>query len=263
MIAIIFSIISIAFSKGYSQFSYTFFTANDTAGAGKSGIFFQIVGTITLLATAVIITAPAATAIMIVEYTIKNKKGIRALQTALHLLNGTPSILFGIIGFIFFVKILDLQKSWFSGGCILAIMILPTVTIAMITRLRTIPKDYLATARSLGLTEDALILRFILPYTKGGLLTGLVMGIARAAGETAPIMFTAVVFFGATWPKGIHDSPVLALPYHIFNLAQDMTGADAIPKAWATAATLLLLVFAISIIAAPIRAKSHEEANQG
>ena len=86
------------------------------------------------------------------------------------------------------------------------------------------------------------------------------MGLSRAAGETAPIMFTAVVFFGAEWPTGISDSPVLALPYHIFNLAQDMTGDQAIPTAWATAATLMGLVFFLSLLASPFRAKSHEEA---
>ncbi len=93
----------------------------------------------------------------------------------------------------------------------------------------------------------------MLPQTLGGLVTGLLLGLARAAGETAPILFTATVFSGATWPAGVRESPVLSLPYHIFILAQDSFDTSAAGKVWATAVVLLVLVFLLSLIALPLR----------
>jgi phosphate transport system permease protein len=100
----------------------------------------------------------------------------------------------------------------------------------------------------------------VLPQSLGGLVTGLLLGLARAAGETAPIMFTATVFAGATWPAGIKDSPVLSLPYHIFILAQDSFDPAVSGKLWGTALVLLALVFGLSLLALPARLKVHEEA---
>ena len=92
-------------------------------------------------------------------------------------------------------------------------------------------------------------------------LTGSLLALARAAGETAPIMFTATIFAGATLPKGIHESPVLSLPYHIFILAQDSFDPAVGSKLWGAALVLLALVFTLSLIALPSRLKVHEEAN--
>lgn len=96
----------------------------------------------------------------------------------------------------------------------------------------------------------------MLPRSKGGLLTGLFLGLGRAAGETAPIMFTATIFAGATVPSGIKESPVLSLPYHIFVLAQDSLDPAASTKLWGTALSLILLVFALSLVALALRVKT-------
>ena len=153
--------------KGSSQFSIEFFTQG-ASGFNDTGIFFQIVGTLTLLTTTMIIAAPSATALLIVDHTLTSNRLRRWLQTILHIANATPSILFGILGFIFFVQVLGWQKSWLAGGIILALMILPTTAVSVISRGRTIPSDYLETARGLGLTEDKLILKVMLPYSLGG-----------------------------------------------------------------------------------------------
>jgi phosphate transport system permease protein len=96
-----------------------------------------------------------------------------------------------------------------------------------------------------------------------GLVTGSLLGLARAAGETAPIMFTATVFAGAAFPGAIKESPVLSLPYHIFILAQDSFDPSVGTKLWGTALTLLGLVFLLSLVALPLRLKIHEEAHHG
>jgi phosphate transport system permease protein len=93
------------------------------------------------------------------------------------------------------------------------------------------------------------------------LITGSLLGLARAAGETAPIMFTCTIFAGATWPQGIKDSPVLTLPYHIFTLAQDSFDPAVGSKLWGAALVLLALVLLLSLIALPSRLKLHEEAD--
>jgi phosphate transport system permease protein len=233
-----------------------------SVGAGfQGGIRYQILGTLILGVTAMIWVTPVATAIALTLVTVlKNNRLGRFCCALLHVLNSTPSILFGILGFIFFVGHLQWRKSWLAGSIILALMMLPTVSMSLIARLKTIPVGYVETAQSLGFTLDHTLATIYLPYGWGGLLTGLVMGVARACGETAPIMFTAVVFSGATLPSGIKDAPILALPYHIFNLIQDVYDPAALQVAWATALVLVVLVFALTALTIPFRAKSHEEA---
>lgn len=131
-------------------------------------------------------------------------------------------------------------------------MILPTVTIALMERIAAIPRKFREAAAALGLRESQIIRAVILPQSVGGLVTGSLLGLARAAGETAPIMFTATIFAGATMPSGIKDSPVLSLPYHIFILAQDSFDPAVGSKLWGTALTLLMLVFLLSLAALPL-----------
>jgi phosphate transport system permease protein len=122
-----------------------------------------------------------------------------------------------------FVKFLGWGKSWLAGGLLLGLMILPTVTVSLVERIKVLPARYVEAAAGLGLTRSQIVRSVILPQTVGGLVTGLLLGLARAAGETAPILFAATVFAGATVPTGVRDSPVLSLPYHIFVLAQTRT----------------------------------------
>lgn len=246
--------------KGYERLSWGFLTEPMAYGGQAGGILYQIVGTGILIGAAAILVTPFSWGLAIVASQSKSPAIKHYLRVILHILNATPSILFGILGFIFFIRIFGWDKSWLSGGIILALMILPTVTISLINRIETIPQSYLETAWSLGLNRDQLIKSTIIPYSYGGLFTGLVMGLARAAGETAPIMFIAAVFSGAGLPSGVTDSPVLALPYHIFNLSQDVYFETAISGAWATASILLMMILVLSIAVLPFRMKFHEEA---
>jgi phosphate transport system permease protein len=179
-----------------------------------------------------------------------------ALQGLLQLLNAMPSILFGIVGYLFFFHFLDWGKSWLAGGLVLGWMILPTVTVSLIKSMEAIPQRQIHAAAGLGLRRGQIIRSVYLPQSVRGLFTGGLLGLARAAGETAPILFVATVFAGVSLPDGIKDNPVLALPYHIFVLAQDSLQVDAIENLWATAFVLVALVVGLSLAVLPFRLHS-------
>jgi phosphate transport system permease protein len=235
--------------------------AQDAGVAG--GLRYQIAGTLILMATALAVSAPVAVALALF-LTVYGAPGLRrGLETALYLWNGIPSVVLGIFGLLLFGKLLGWGKSWLGGGVLLGVMILPAVTVNLVERIRAIPPRYLEAARGLGLGRTQVVRAVVLPQSRSGLFTGALLGLARAAGETAPILFTAAVFSGATLPTGVRESPVLALPYHIFVLAQDSLDPAAGARLWASACVLLGLVFGLSLAALPLRLRSHEEGHRG
>ncbi|MCC6231751.1 MAG: ABC transporter permease subunit, partial [Verrucomicrobiales bacterium] len=151
-------------------------------------------------------------------------------------------------------------KSWLTGGLLLGMMMVPTVTVALTERIRGLPRAYVEAAAGLGLSRSQIIWSVILPQSLTGWLTGTLLGLARAAGETAPIMFTATIFAGATIPSGVKESPVLSLPYHIFVLSQDSFDPAVGARVWGTAVVLLGVVGGFSLLALLFRVRQHEEA---
>ena len=135
--------------------------------------------------------------------------------------------------------------------------------VAVVKRLEAIPDAYPRAARGLGLSRSQVVWSVYLPHSVGGLASGSFLGLARAAGETAPIMFVAAVFSGVRLPTGIRESPVLALPYHVFVLAQDTFSIEAQAELWAAAFVLVALVLTLSLAALPWRLRAHEEASHG
>lgn len=251
--------------RGLPAVSWHFLTEQIRLVGAAGGIFYNLVGTLILIATALAVSAPVAVGLALVHGVYLRRDGAarRWLGTLLYTLNGVPSILFGIFGLIVFVKFFGWGKSWVSGGILLGVMILPTVTVALLERIQSLPARYIEAAAGLGLRQSQIIWSVILPQSVNGLVTGSLLGLARAAGETAPIMFTATIFAGATFPTGIKESPVLSLPYHIFILAQDSFDPAVGGKLWGAAVVLLALVFGMSLIALPMRLKIHEEAQHG
>jgi len=248
--------------RGLPALSWSFFTEQIRLVGAAGGIFWNLVGTLIILAAAFVICARLAIGLALVERVwLRGSAMQRWLRALLYTLNGLPSILFGLFGFIVFVQWCGWGKSWLIGGIVLAMSMLPTVTIALVERLKAIPSKYEQAAAALGLNRAQIIWSVLLPQAWGGLITGSLLGLARAAGETAPIMFTCTIFAGATWPKGIIESPVLTLPYHIFILAQDSFDPAVGSKLWGAALVLLGLVFLLSLIALPSRLTMHEEAN--
>lgn len=259
---ILFAIMAFVATRGFSALSWEFLTAQMEGVGASGGIWYNLIGTLILLGTALVVTVPLALGVALVHSVyLGGHRHRNKLTLLLYILNGVPSILFGIVGMIVFVQLFGWGKSWLSGGFLLSIMILPTVSITLIERISAIPRKYLEAASGLGLRRSQIIRSVILPQSIGGLVTGLLLGLARAAGETAPIMFTATIFSGATVPTAIQESPVLSLPYHIFILAQDSFEPEVKARLWGTAFVLLLLVSILSLIALPARLKIHQEAN--
>jgi phosphate transport system permease protein len=259
---ILVGLVTVVAMRGGPAMDWAFLTQQIRAAGSEGGIFWNLVGTSILLAAAFVICAPLAIALALLERVWLPPGRLRSLlQGALFTMNGLPSILFGIFGFIVFVKGLGWGKSWLIGGIVLALSMLPTVTVSLIERLKAVPSSYAEAATALGMTRTQIVWSVLLPQSWNGLITGSLLGLARAAGETAPIMFTCTIFAGATWPPGIKESPVLTLPYHIFILAQDSFDPETGSKLWGAALVLLGLVLLLSLIALPGRLKIHEEAN--
>ena len=176
------------------------------------------------------------------------------IDLAIFSLNGIPSITYGLFGLIIFVNIFGMGVSWIIGSILLAMMILPTVTISSYQAMRAIPNSYRENAAALGLSRTQTIRRVILPQSLHGVVTGLLIGLARAIGETAPIMFVATAFSGVSWPRSINE-PVSTLPTHILALAQQATNPDALRNAWGASFTLILIVILLSSLAYVARHK--------
>ena len=260
-VGVLLSIVAAILLRGLPAVSWQFLTDQIRLVGASGGILYNLVGTLILIAAAAAFSAPLAVGVALAHGVyLPGGRARRALNLLLYTLNGVPSILFGILGLIVFVKFLGWGKSWLSGGVLLGLMILPTVTVSLIERIKVLPSRYVEAAAGLGLTRAQIVRSVILPQSAGGLVTGLLLGLARAAGETAPIMFTATIFAGATVPHGVRESPVLSLPYHIFILAQDSFDPRVGARVWGTAAVLLALVFLLSLVALPLRLRVHEEA---
>lgn len=254
-------LVGVVVLKGFGAISFEFLTAESHEAGAAGGIVYHIAGTLILIATAALIAVPIAVGTAIFSYSYSGSAAQpRWHDTFLHGLNSVPSIVFGLFGMMLFVHLLGMNKSWFAGGIILAMMILPTITITFLERLRATADTTIEAAAGLGLSRGQIVRTVLLPQGASAILTGTLLGLARAAGETAPIMFTAVIFSGATIPRGIVDSPVLALPYHIFVLAQDTFVAGAQDRMWGAATVLLLIVVTLSLISLPLRLRIHEEA---
>lgn len=260
--ALFLGLVFVIAQRGLPALSWRFITEQIRQVGAEGGIFYNLVGTLILITAALLVSAPIATALALTHAVyLRGAAAKSRLGLFLYTLNGIPSIVFGIFGFIVFVNYLGWGKSWLTGGLLLAIMILPTVTVALIERIKALPAKYVEAATGLGLRPSQVIWSVILPQSWSGLITGSLLGLARAAGETAPIMFTATIFAGATMPHGVRESPVLSLPYHIFILAQDSFDPAVGAKLWGSALVLLALVFALSVVALPFRLRMHDEAH--
>ncbi len=237
------------------------FLLTPTAEAGAAGgVRDQLLGTLLLGATALALCLPLALAVGLVAGYYAGPAAAHRLRLALLTANGLPSILFGLFGFLAFGRALGWGKSWLAGGLVLGMMMLPTAALAFAERVRALPANYLEAAASLGLSRQRTAWAVVVRQCRSGLVSGLLLGLARALGETAPILFTAAVFSGAGWPRGVVESPVLALPYHIFTLAQDSLSPATQPRLWGAAALLLLLAVGTSLAALPARLRLAREA---
>ncbi|MDO9325546.1 MAG: phosphate ABC transporter permease PstA, partial [Methanoregula sp.] len=236
---------------GLPALSWEFLTQPPKDLGRAGGIFPAIVGTLYLVLGAIAIALPlgVGAAIYLVEYT-REGRITRLIRTGVDLLNGTPSIVFGLFGFAFIVLYLNIGVSLLAGQVTLALMVLPTVIRTTEESLKNIPQSLREGSLALGATRWQTISLVVLPPAVPGIVTGAILSIGRAAGETAPIMFTAVVFSSRFLPSS-ELQPVMALPYHLFILATNVPGSST--NKYGTALVLLLLVIGFYSVAIFVR----------
>jgi phosphate transport system permease protein len=250
-------------TKGARAITPEFLTTGTLEAGAAGGILWQLAGTLLLVGTAAGFAAPFATALAVTKSYLLRRDGIaeRALGFGLQLLNSVPSVLFGVLGLLVFTRHFGWGKSWLAGGLLLGAMIVPTAAVMLAHRIESLPREQFEAARGLGLRRGQVIRAVILPQGAAALLSGLLLGLARAAGETAPILFVAAVFSGATLPTAIKEQPVLALPYHILVLAQDSFHESARMNLWGAVLVLVTVVSLLGVLSIPLRRKFHNAAD--
>jgi phosphate transport system permease protein len=242
--------------SGLKAINWTFLSQPPMASMTKGGILPCIVGTLALSLGALAVAFPigVASAVYLNEYA-RPGKVLRIIRLGINNLAGVPSVVFGLFGLAFFVIYLKMGVSLLAGALTLAAMSLPVIIGATEEALKAVPDTYREASLGLGATKLQTIVRVVLPAALPGILTGGILGISRAAGETAPIMFTAAVFYTPHLPTSIFDE-IMALPYHIYVLATAGTEIDATrPLQYGTALVLIALVLGMNLVAIVWRAR--------
>lgn len=237
--------------NGIPALSWEFITTGPTPGGRGGGIYPAIIGTLELIAGTAVIAFPLGilTGIYLNEYA-KDTRFTRIIREAIDLLNGTPSIVFGMFGMVLFVTGLGFGYSLLAGWITLAFMILPVIIRTTEEALKSVPQDLREASRAMGVTKWKTIYKVVLPAAMGGVVTGSILSIGRAAGETAPIMLTAAVISQPNLAGSILD-PVMALPLHLYHLAMDLPGTTELQ--YGTATVLLIIVLLFFVAASIIR----------
>ena len=240
--------------NGAPAISWSFLTEMPRSGMREGGIKPAIVGTLYLLAGTLLFAVPIGilAAIYLTEYAPANKL-TRMIRLAIVNLAGVPSIVYGLFGYGLFVLFLHFGRSVLAGSLTLALLILPVVITSAEEALLSVPRSFRDGSLALGATKWQTIRKIVLPNSAAGIITGVVLGVGRAAGETAPIMFTAAAFYLPRLPRSVFDD-CMALPYHLYVVASEMFNCPEKVQ-WGTALTLLMLVLGMNLTAAVIRAK--------
>ncbi len=243
-------------SRGWRAITWTFLTRPPVDSMTKGGILPCIVGTICLAVGAVAVSLPVgvATAVYMNEYARPGRL-LGLIRLGINNLAGVPSVVFGLFGLAFFVVILKMGVSIAAGALTLGVMSLPVIIGATEEALRAVPDTFREASLALGATKWQTTWHVVLPAALPGILTGTILAVSRAAGETAPIMFTGAVFFTPGLPASIWDE-VMALPYHIYVLATAGTGIEAtVHLQYGTALVLIALVLGLNLVAIVYRAR--------
>jgi phosphate transport system permease protein len=258
---------------GAQVISWDFVSQPPREGMTADGIFPAIFGTValTLLMTIAAIPAGVATAVYLVEYAPRGSRLARLIRVCIANLAGVPSIVFGLFGLGFFVATLGrgIDSALYGGqltygkpslvwaALTLAILTLPVVVVSTEEALRAVPREIRDASTGLGATKLQTIARVVLPEAFGGILTGAILAVSRAAGEVAPIMFTGAAYFLPFLPTKLNDQ-FMNLSYHVYVLATQSPDVDRTkPLLYGTVLVLLVLTFLLNLLAISIRAKTR------
>ena len=245
-------IVVVIIQKGLPAINWQFLTDVPRQGMRAGGIFPAIVGTVYLVTGAVIFALPVGlfAAIYLSEYS-KDNLLTRLIRLAIVNLAGVPSVVYGLFGLALFVGFFKFGSSILSGSLTLGIMILPIVITTSREALESVPYSFREVSLSLGTSKWQTIRHIVLPNAIPGILTGTILGLGRAAGETAPILFTVAAFYLPQLPKSLFDQ-AMALPYHLYVISTQVPNVDEKIR-YGTAFVLLALVLFMNLVAIIIR----------
>lgn len=247
-------IVVIIVQKGIPAISWQFLTDIPRKGMREGGILPAIIGTLYLVGGAIAFALPAGlmAAVYLSEYA-KESILTRIIKLAIVNLAGVPSVVYGLFGLALFVVFFNFGSSILSGSLTLGIMILPIIITASREALESVPDTFRETSRSLGASKWQTIRHIVLPNALPGILTGTILGLGRAAGETAPILFTVAAFYLPRLPKSIFDQ-AMALPYHLYVISTQVPNVAERVR-YGTALVLLTIVLFMNLIAIVIRSR--------
>ncbi len=238
--------------QGLSAINAEFLFTAPRNGMREGGIWPAIVGTFWLTIGTAIFSVPlgVAIAIYLSEYA-RDNRFTRTIRLAIINLAGVPSIVYGLFGLGLFVLALGFGSSLLAGSLTLSIMTLPVIISTAEEALRSVPQSFRTVSISLGGTQWQTIRKVVLPNALPGIITGVILGLERAAGETAPILFTVAAFYLPTLPNSIFDKS-MALPYHLFVISTQVPEMP-LQLQFGTALVLMAFVLSMTLIATIIR----------
>ena len=245
-------VIGIIFVEGASAISWGFIFSMPYEGMKEGGIFPAIIGTLLLTVGTALAAIPVGVAgtVYLSEYA-RDTWMTRAIRLAIVNLAGIPSIVYGLFGLGIFVLFMHMGTSILAGVLTLAIMTLPVIISTSEEALRAVPTEFRTVIASLGGTRWQGVRYIVLPEALPGIITGIILGLLRAAGETAPILFTVAAFYLPRLPESPFDQ-VMALPYHLYVISTQVPGMP-INVQYGTALVLLILVLSMNIAATLLR----------
>jgi len=255
-VAPIILVVGLILWRGAPAISLEFLTAMPREGMRAGGILPAIVGTFWLTLGTAVVAVPfgMGAAIYLSEYAT-DSRWTRAIRIAIINLAGIPSVVYGLFGLGLFVLFLNFGTSILAGSLTLALMTLPVIISTAEEALRAVPQSFRVVSISLGGTQWQTVRRIVLPQALPGILTGVILGLERAAGETAPILFTAAAFFLPRLPSSPFDA-TMALPYHLFVISTQVPGMP-IALQYGTAAVLLVFVLGMNLLATIVRSRAR------
>jgi phosphate transport system permease protein len=236
------------------RLSWSFLTSFPSRKAEQAGIYAALVGSLELIVLTIAVALPVGTgaAVYLEEYSKKGRM-TRLIEVAIANLAGVPSIMYGLLGLQIFVRVLRLERSLISGALTLGLLVLPVIIMTAREALRTVPKGYREGALALGATQWQTVWTQVLPSAFPGILTGCILGFARALGETAPLVTLGALTYVAQTPDSLF-SPFTALPIQAFNwLSRPQAAFHA--NAAAAIVVLLSMVVLMNGVAAWLRGK--------
>jgi phosphate transport system permease protein len=240
--------------NGIGAMSWEFLTDFPRAGMKEGGILPAVIGTVVLTFGTAIVSIPIAigAAIYLAEYA-RDTWLTRTIRLAIINLAGIPSVVYGLFGLGLFVLFLGLGTSIVAGSLTLGLMTMPVVISTAEEALLAVPQRFRVVSRSLGATRWQTVREVVLPNALPGILTGVILGLERAAGETAPILFTVAAFYLPQLPRGPLDQ-TMALPYHLYVISTQVPGMP-LQVQYGTALVLLVLVLSMNVLATVIRSR--------